>query len=40
MSRYATKEAADAAADDSSDEDEMSSVSYASSEDEAAGMEL
>jgi NurA-like 5'-3' nuclease len=40
VSRYATKEAADAAADDSSDEEDMSSVSFDSSEDEAAGMEL
>lgn len=40
VSRYATKEAADAAAEESSDEDDMSSVSYASSEDEATGMEL
>ncbi|CAO3643034.1 unnamed protein product [Cunninghamella echinulata] len=40
VSRFATKEAADAAADDSSSEDDMSSVSYVSSEDEAAGMEL
>ncbi|KAL0084778.1 ubiquitin-conjugating enzyme/RWD-like protein [Phycomyces blakesleeanus] len=36
---YATKEAADAVSDGSSDDDDMSSVSYAS-EDEAAGMEL
>ncbi|CAO3612144.1 unnamed protein product [Cunninghamella blakesleeana] len=40
VSRFATKEAADAAAEESSSEDDMSSVSYASSEDEAAGMEL
>ncbi|KAI8880848.1 hypothetical protein K501DRAFT_224038 [Backusella circina FSU 941] len=40
VSSYATREAADAAADGDSDSDDMSSVSFHSSEDEAADMEL
>ncbi|OZJ02612.1 hypothetical protein BZG36_04285 [Bifiguratus adelaidae] len=41
VARYATKEAADAATDESSEEEEMSSVNYSSGEeDETAGMEL
>ncbi|KAG1438899.1 hypothetical protein G6F56_012478 [Rhizopus delemar] len=40
VTRYATKEAADAAVDDSSDEEDMSSVNFDSSEDETNGMEL
>jgi len=41
VKQYATREAVDAATDESSSEDEMSSVSYSSDEEEAAGgMEL
>lgn len=41
VKQYATREAVDAATDESSSEDEMSSVSYSSGEEEAAGgMEL
>jgi ubiquitin-conjugating enzyme E2 H len=40
VARFATKEAADAAVEESSDDEDMSSVNFDSSEDEAAGMEL
>ncbi|CAO3573337.1 unnamed protein product [Mortierella alpina] len=40
VARYATKEAADAAADESSSDGEMSSVESFSDDDEAAGLEL
>ncbi len=40
VARYATKEAADAAADESSSDDDMSSIESFSDDDEAAGLEL
>ncbi|KAL1917208.1 uncharacterized protein VTP21DRAFT_4864 [Calcarisporiella thermophila] len=40
VSRYATKEAADAADDESSEDEEMSSLGSFSDDDEAKGMEL
>ncbi|KAF9934336.1 Ubiquitin-conjugating enzyme E2 8, partial [Mortierella alpina] len=40
VARYATKEAVDAAADESSSDDDMSSIESFSDDDEAAGLEL